>query len=61
MNIDEGNQTCIVEHEESQIVEHKWRRLYMKNETHATNFRKDKKYLLKLKKLNTQRNQKLNI
>jgi hypothetical protein len=43
------------------IAEHKWRRLNMKNETHATNFRKEKKYLFKLEKLNIQHNQKFNI
>lgn len=61
LNIDEGDKTYIVEHEEPQIVEHKWRKLNMKNEIHATNFRKEIKYLLKLNKFNIQCNQKLNI
>ncbi len=61
LNIDEGDRTCIAEHEEPQIAKHKLRRLNMKTETHATNFRKEKKYLLKLEKLNTQCSQKFNI
>jgi hypothetical protein len=48
LNTNKEDQTCIIEHEEPQITEHKQRKLSMKNETHETNFRKEMTLLFKI-------------